>query len=109
MDRKLAKGIHPNCDCADIAEDLLKAANGQGKIIRITAKEGAPHTLIGDVAAAPVRVSEGGQIKDFAYHEVYTDGKYVFDPRMSSQPIPLGDWYTSINKLNPTGVKYEKK
>lgn len=38
------------------------------------------------------------------YHQVYTDGKYVYDPRLSTRPIPKGDWEQHMRNINPTGV-----
>ncbi len=44
-----------------------------------------------------------------AYHQVYTDGRYVYDPRLSSQPIPKGDWEQHIKGMNPDGVTISDK
>lgn len=32
------------------------------------------------------------------------DGKYVYDPRVSTAPIPKGDWEALIKKNNPGNV-----
>jgi hypothetical protein len=36
---------------------------------------------------------ENGQLESRnLYHQVYTDGNFVFDPRLSSKPVPIDDW-----------------
>lgn len=48
---------------------------------------------------------ESGQF----YHQVYTDGRYVYDPRLSSTPVPKGDWEKHIKGMNPDGVTISNK
>jgi hypothetical protein len=80
-------------DCSEIAGRLLDSA-GTGRIIRV--EPGVPGTL---------RTLENGAIEgDMFYHEAYTDGAYVFDPRMSGSAIPKGDWFKVTRGLNP-GVR----
>ncbi len=39
-----------------------------------------------------MRLLEHGKIDSgFKYHEVFTDGRYVYDPRLSNAAVPLGD------------------
>jgi hypothetical protein len=87
--------IDRNTDCADLSYRIQKAA-GVGSILRAEpAKRGT------------LRVLEFGEIEeDMYYHEAYTDGAYVFDPRMSSSPIPKSDWIRVMTNLNP-GVKIQ--
>jgi hypothetical protein len=40
----------------------------------------------------------------FKYHEVFTDGKYIYDPRLSNSAISLGDWRRMIQSLNPGAI-----
>ncbi|MFF9175746.1 RHS repeat-associated core domain-containing protein, partial [Streptomyces sp. NPDC014793] len=84
--------IGGNIDCSEIANYILRETGGKGKIINFTARND-PEIVIpekmGDVAAA------------YRYHDVYTDGRYVYDPAMSSGPIPYGDYERSIRLLNP--------
>jgi hypothetical protein len=80
-------------DCSEIADDLLKAANGKGRIIEVTPSKGKDLTLY-----------ELGKEEKFKYHQVYTDGQYVYDPRASSDPIPKGDWEIMVRSLNPGAV-----
>ena len=90
-----------NYDCSEIAEVLLDAANGEGRIIEVTPNEGKLLDLF-----------ENGKISDekFYYHQVYTDGKYVYDPRLDKdKAIPKGDWEKLMRGLNPdSNFKYLK-
>ncbi|MBO1346878.1 MAG: hypothetical protein EBE86_005515 [Hormoscilla sp. GUM202] len=81
----------PGTDCSEIAEDILSAAGDRGKILRIDPPVGNTLTLL-----------EDGEIEPgFIYHEVYTDGRYVFDPRLNDRPILMKEWQTLIKYLNP--------
>jgi hypothetical protein len=86
--------MHESLDCSEIAQELLESA-GTGSVLR--AEPGVPGTL---------RLLEHGRIPEstFFYHEAFTDGAYVFDPRMSASAIPKGDWLKLLRILNP-GVK----
>jgi hypothetical protein len=86
-------------DCSEIAEKLLDAAGGKGKIIEV--RPNVP----GSLETFENGELEGGQV----YHQVYTDGKYVYDPRLSSEPIPQGDWIQHIRGMNPRGVTISDK
>ena len=46
----------------------------------------------------------GSRIEDYLYHEVFTDGRYVYDPRLSEVPVPKGDYDRMMRGLNP-GVR----
>jgi len=89
-----------NCtDCSDIAPKLLEASGGQGKIIEVRPLK--PNTL---------NVYENGSTeKDMTLHQVYTDGRYVYDPRVSLNPIPKGDWEKHIKAINPDGITISDK
>lgn len=83
-------------DCSEIAEILRRAAGGEGSIIRIESPRGNLST---------VRILEtlkNGQqsLQRYIYHEVFSDGRYIFDPRLSLDPIPLGDYRRLIRQLN---------
>ena len=84
-----------NCiDCSEIAPKLMQAAGGKGQILEV--RPSTPGNL---------NVFENGRIEPGqTYHQVYTDGKYVYDPRLSSQPIPKGDWEQHIRNINPGGI-----
>lgn len=86
-------------DCSEIAAQLQKAADGKGQILEVT-----------PAARNDLNVYENGKIDSGqAYHQVYTDGQYVYDPRVSPQPIPYGDWLQHIKNINPNGVTIIQK
>ena len=87
-------------DCSEIAEDLLIAAKGEGRIVEVTPSKNGSLKLL-----------ELGKVKEpFDYHQVYTDGRYVYDPRLDAdKPIPKGDWEKLMRGLNPdANFKYLK-
>ncbi|MEU1459294.1 putative T7SS-secreted protein [Streptomyces sp. NPDC005727] len=84
--------IGGNIDCSEIASYISRETGGQGKIINFTARDN-PEIVI------PERM--GQEATSYRYHDVYTDGRYVYDPAMSADPIPYGDYERSIRLLNP--------
>ncbi|MFJ9832427.1 putative T7SS-secreted protein [Streptomyces sp. NPDC101169] len=84
--------IGGNIDCSEIASYISRETGGQGKIINFTARNN-PEIVI------PERM--GQEATTYRYHDVYTDGRYVYDPAMSADPIPYGDYERSIRLLNP--------
>ncbi|WP_231039913.1 hypothetical protein [Proteus alimentorum] len=81
-------------DCSDIAASLLNVGDESGYIL-----EARPR-LRGNL-----NVYENGIIEpNMEFHQVYTDGKYVYDPRVTINPIPKGDWEQHIKDINPDGV-----
>lgn len=86
-------------DCSDIAPKLLDIARGQGNIIEV--RPATPYNL---------NVHENGKTEhNQAFHQVYTDGKYVYDPRLSLKPIPKGDWEKHIKSINNGNVTISDK
>jgi filamentous hemagglutinin len=69
----------------------LKAAKGKGQIIEV----------LPSGKSKELTIYELGVRRDFTYHQVYTDGQYVYDPRLTSEPIPKGDWEIMMRSLNP--------
>jgi hypothetical protein len=83
--------IEYGTDCSEIAADLLAAAGGRGRILRV--EPSTYNVLI---------LREYGELDSgFVYHDVYTDGHFVYDPRLSPAPVPLEEWETMIYSLNP--------
>jgi filamentous hemagglutinin len=85
----------PNYDCSEIAEDIYDATGEKGMIIDI--RPSGPVSINNEVR---IPMAEG-RIDTFYYHQVYSDGRYVFDPRLSSEPIPLSEYIQVIQALNP--------
>src|SRR6185312_15250795 len=73
MAAMLRDGIPDGEDCSEIACDLLNAADGRGSILRVEPPRGQRLTIM---------ESEGPT--SVVYHEVYSDGRFVFDPRRST-------------------------
>jgi filamentous hemagglutinin len=86
-------------DCSGIAIKLFDAAGGKGKVIEVRPSQAGNLNLYENGA------KESGQF----YHQVYTDGRYVYDPRLSSRPVPKGDWEKHIKGMNPDGVTISDK
>jgi len=82
-----------NADCSEIASKLFGVARGNGKILEVRPSEKGKLTIFENGSLEP------GQY----YHQVYTDGKYIYDPRLSPSPIPKGDWVKHIKEINPGG------
>ena len=81
-------------DCSEIASKLLESAGGKGMILEVRPKN-----------SGKLNIYENNDltVNNF-YHQVYTDGRYVYDPRLSTTPIPKGDWEMHMRGMNPTGV-----
>ena len=86
-------------DCSDIAPQLKRAAGGVGQILEV--KPAKRDNL---------NVYENGVIEPLqSFHQVYTDGKYIYGPRVSMKPIPKGDWDQHIKNINPDGITIKEK
>ncbi|MBD9419508.1 hypothetical protein IB259_09595 [Achromobacter sp. ACM04] len=85
-------------DCSDIAAYLYKEAGQKGAILNV--KPALRNNL---------NVLENGVLeKRQTYHQVYSDGQYVYDPRVSSRPVPQGDWLQLMKGTNPDGISISK-
>ncbi|MBY0217848.1 WXG100 family type VII secretion target [Paenibacillus illinoisensis] len=79
-----------NYDCSEIAEDLANAAHGHGEIITLRSSE----------KYGRIEVYEYGVKEKFDYHTVYSDGKYVYDPRYSDDPVPKDVYLKDMGAQN---------
>lgn len=79
-------------DCDDIARALYKVSGGKGKILDLT------------VPGGKIKVKEFDKLEDFVDHRVFSDGKNIFDPRFSENPIPINQYLDELRKLNPNLV-----
>lgn len=94
VSRMNALTIYPGTDCSEIAEAIRAAAGGAGSILRITPSPGKELSLV-----------EYGQLATgFLYHEVFTDGQFAYDPRFSSDAVPLKEYLDGITLRNPGAV-----
>ena len=87
----LKRGIPAGIDCSEIACNLFNAVGRQGEILRV--EPGTPGLIL--------KVMEGGIKQRYLYHEVYSDGRFVFNPRLSSEPIPIVSWREVMLGANP--------
>ncbi|WP_227498530.1 polymorphic toxin-type HINT domain-containing protein [Synechococcus sp. PCC 7336] len=91
----------PGCDCSEIAEVIASASGTAGEIITFQPRDTSPFATI----AVPESIDGVIVPQDFVYHTVFTDGRFVYDPRLSNNPIPLGDYNRLINRLNPGNIR----
>lgn len=78
-------------DCSEIAEDFYNASGENGKIYRIEGKNGSVYGY------------EYEDILEFEYHEVYSDGSNIYDPRYKNIPVPKDDYFRALREINPEG------
>lgn len=53
---------------------------------------------------------EYGYEVDYLYHQVYSDGVYIYDPRYSLEPVIKDDYFRALKEINPNGFNiYELK
>lgn len=80
-------------ECAETAGALAVAAGGRtGGTLSISAPGRVKH---------PTRLG----IAESNHHQVFTDGKYVFDPLCSENPIPRAEYEGTIRQLNGPDVE----
>lgn len=84
--------IGGNIDCSEVAAFILRETGGEGKIINFTSRNDP---------VINIPENSGRTVTEYRYHDVYTDGRYVYDPVMRSDPIPYGDFERAIRLLNP--------
>lgn len=95
--------------CSDCAIDLKNAAGGEGKIVIFSGKDANwPQKYDWGIGVSPeqFRVPTAQGPVNFSYHSVYTDGKYFFDPLLSSNPIPQSEYKFMLNAANPNGTTW---
>ncbi|MFJ8030641.1 putative T7SS-secreted protein [Streptomyces sp. NPDC096032] len=92
VDAMRSAPIGGNIDCSEIAEYIHRETGGGGKIINFTTRNSSEITI-------PEKM--GDILTEYRYHDVYTDGRYVYDPAMSRDPISYGDYERAIRLSNP--------
>ncbi len=86
-------------DCSEIADDLAQAAGGKGEIFTIKSR-----TELKDI-----QVKEYGEMKSYVYHTVYSDGKYIYDPRLTNDPVPIKKYMDSVSRHNNGDIVVSKR
>ncbi|MFM9278473.1 hypothetical protein, partial [Paenibacillus jiagnxiensis] len=79
-----------NYDCSEIADDLANASGGKGEILTIRSSD----------KYGQIEVYEYGSKVEFEYHTVYSDGKYIYDPRYSNEPVLKETYLDRLSKDN---------
>ena len=85
-------------NCSEIAEDLFISAGRKGKILEMTPK------IKNRQINTPL---SNNKSEDFYYHQVYTDGKYIYDPRLSNNPIPQNDYIRLMKGISPNNINFK--
>ncbi len=88
---------YPGYDCSEIAADFYDAAGKQGKIYRIEGKNGY------------INGYEYGYKEAYIYHEVYSDGTYIYDSRYTNVPVLKDDYFRKLREINPDGFDVFEK
>jgi RHS repeat-associated protein len=82
--------ISQGTDCSEIEEKLFNFS-GKWKILNVLPLTPGQLKLIEYVILET----------ELQYHQVYSDGRYVYDPRFNPDAVSLGDWQRVIYGLNP--------
>lgn len=40
---------------------------------------------------------------EFEYHEIYSDGINIYDPRYKNIPVSKDDYFNALREINPEG------
>ncbi|MFD7556413.1 putative T7SS-secreted protein [Streptomyces sp. NPDC059835] len=83
-------------DCTDISNFIMGQANGEGKIVHYITPSGNIKT--------PESGPNGIMNEGYEFHQVYTDGRYIYDPTLSLDPIPRGDYERALRSQNDERV-----
>ncbi|MTW14567.1 hypothetical protein GM658_28530 [Pseudoduganella eburnea] len=92
--------------CTDCAFNLRNAAGGQGKVVIFSDAATQWPAKYDWGMGGGVRVPSAQGPVDFAYHSVYTDGRYFYDPLLSNTPIPQAKYIDMLKSLNPNGTSW---
>ncbi len=93
--------------CTGCAIELRNAAGGEGKIVIFSGKGALwPDKYEWTMGSDNFKIPASQAGEEFAYHSVYTDGKYIYDPFVSSNPIPQSDYLKMLNESNPGGFSW---
>ncbi|MGJ0154588.1 putative T7SS-secreted protein [Streptomyces sp. CH8.1] len=81
-------------DCTEISSFIARHSSGEGRIVHYVTPSGN------------LRTPEhgGAVVTDYYFHQIYTDGRYAYDPTMSPDPIPLGDYERALRSENQERV-----
>lgn len=84
----------PEMDCSEIAEDFFNASGHKGRIYVIKPK-------------SSLEMHGYDPTENWLYHEVYSDGRFIYDPRYRNKPVIIDEYFDMFNALNPDGLIIE--
>ena len=84
-------------DCSEIAQDFYDASGQKGKIYRIEGKGGY------------INGYEYNYKAEYIYHEVYSDGTFIYDPRYKNVPVLKENYFRALREINPDGFDVFEK
>ncbi len=95
--------LDPTMDCSELSSKLYEKAGEVGKQLRIRPNESGSQLNILE--------KQNGKVvtERYDYHAVYQQDGYIYDPRLSSDPIPRGDYVKLLTIQNPSGFKLEEE
>jgi filamentous hemagglutinin len=82
-------------ECTDLGGALQDAAGNQGGTLSVSPGEGAT------TVQHPTQLG----VAESNFHQVFTDGNYVFDPVYSTKPIPIAQYIELIQDLSGGNVE----
>ncbi len=117
--RKLMKNLSVramvlnDADCSEIAEKFYNAQSSGAIIYYADISFDWPDKVssfdIGKIFKSiyiPENRNKSIIAESYSYHAVFTDGRYVFDPALSDEPVVKSDYVKILKKLNPSGISF---
>ncbi|AVP98751.1 hypothetical protein C7S18_16835 [Ahniella affigens] len=100
------------CDvyCTDYAEQLMQANGGSGEIVVMGPRNmdwpSNYDSVMGQGNREALMLPNSIDDSGFAYHSVYSDGVYIYDPFVSKAPFSKKDYVRSMRSANPSGISH---
>jgi hypothetical protein len=92
--------------CTDCALRLSNVANGEGEVVIFSGIDARWPATYDWGMGNGVRVPSSQGPLDFAYHAVYTDGRYFFDPLLSETPISQRQYINMLRSINSNEISW---
>jgi hypothetical protein len=100
--------VSGDLDCSEIAERLYNMSR-TGALVWFAHLDyrwperasGVSQHPFGPMISIPELKNGRIMTDDYVYHAVYSDGRYVYDPRLSANAIAKSDYSRLIRELNP--------
>lgn len=95
--------LDSSIDCSEIAQKLFDYSGEAGRMLKITPLEKYGEVLVPEKVTGVV-----GQ-EGYVYHYVYQEKGYIYDPRVSMNAIPKGDYMRLLKLYNPDGFNLHEE